>query len=291
MLPEMARVPGTVALTLIALVAFAWNSIFTRMALAGGLIDGPGFVVVRLGAGALVLAGLVRVQSGGWSALGQPRAGSVLALFGYAVPFTLAYLRIGAALGALVLFGTVQLTMIGWGIGKGERPPPRTWAGLFLAAGGLGALMLPAAQRPDPLGFVFMVLAGICWGAYSLQGKGVPDPLAANARAFLWSTALALLLAAFTMKPAAATLRGLLLALASGAITSALGYAIWYRALRGLTATQAAIVQLSVPVIAALTAAGLLGETMTLRLSLAGAAVLAGVALAMSARPRAKAPS
>jgi drug/metabolite transporter (DMT)-like permease len=194
-------------------------------------------------------------------------------------------------LGALVLFGAVQLTMIGWGIGKGERPPARAWAGLGLAAGGLGALMLPAAQRPDPLGFVFMVLAGICWGAYSLQGKGVKDPLAANARAFLWSTPLAFVLAALTMKPAAASLRGVLLATASGAITSALGYAIWYRALRGLSATQAAIVQLSVPVIAALTAAGLLGEAMTVRLSLTGGAVLAGVALALSARPRAKAPT
>ena len=273
------------ALTLLALVAFASNSILTRMALAPRLIDAASFTVVRLASGALMLALIARFRSKGSVPPRRRGPWGALALFAYAAPFTYAYLRIGAAAGALVLFGVVQLTMVGWGIARGERPTARTWAGFALALGGLAALTLPAVGRPDPLGTALMVLAGVAWGVYSLLGKGEGDPVAANARSFLWSVPLAVLLA-LAARPLAASGWGLTAAVASGAVTSGLGYAIWYRALRGLSATQAAIVQLSVPVIAALAAVALLGEVLGLRLVLSGVAVLGGIALVLSARAR-----
>jgi drug/metabolite transporter (DMT)-like permease len=276
----------TAALTLLALLAFAGNSILTRMALGAGQLGAGGFTAVRLLAGALVLLVLVRVRAG-WSALRGPRTPALaLALFAYAAPFSFAYLRIGAAVGALVLFGTVQLTMIGWGVAHGERPGLRTWCGLVLAAGGLATLTLPRALRPDPLGVALMIVAGMAWASYSLQGKGAPEPLAANARAFLGTVPLALVLALVTVPSSVITGRGVALAALSGGVTSALGYAIWYRALRGLTATQAAIVQLSVPVIAACFAWLLLGEPLGLHLAAAGLAVLGGVALVLTAPSR-----
>lgn len=270
----------TVILTLAAMVAFAANSIITRMALAGGHLDAATFTAVRLASGAAMLGLLagrrLKGSSGGWI--------SGLALFAYAAPFSFAYVRIGAAVGALILFGAVQLSMIAWGLWKGERPAPLTWLGLAVATGGLVALMLPGVTRPDLAGASLMALAGVAWGVYSLRGKGSPDPVAANARNFIWSAVPALGLAAVLLRPDAVTGRGLLLAAMSGAVTSGLGYAIWYRALRGLGAVQAAGVQLSVPVIAALGAVAFLGEPVSLRLGLAGGAVLGGVALVIAAR-------
>jgi drug/metabolite transporter (DMT)-like permease len=271
---------------MLALVAFAANSILTRMALAGHLVDAASFTAIRLASGALVLAALLGARAGGRRSLRGRGALGPLALFAYAAPFSFAYLRIGAAVGALVAFGSVQLTMIGWALARGERPTPRVWAGLALAAAGLGYLVLPAATRPDPLGTLLMTTAGAAWGVYSLVGK-TSEPLAANARSFLWATPLALLLvvargaAGDTLTVSA---RGAALALVSGAVTSALGYAIWYRALRGLTATQAAIVQLSVPVIAGLGAVALLGEHPSSRLVVSALAVLGGLALVLSRR-------
>jgi len=276
----------TAVLTALALTAFAFNSILTRLALGRGHVDAATFAAVRLATGALALALLVRWHAGSWRPLRGGGWAGPLALFAYAAPFSFAYLRIGAATGALVLFGTVQLTMIGWGVAHGERPGARTWLGLLLAAGGLAALALPAAIRPDPLGTALMVVAGVAWGSYSLQGKGAPDPLAANARGFLFSVPPALLLAAVTFPVAKVDGTGLLLATVSGAVTSGLGYAIWYRALRGLTAIRAAILQLAVPVIAAVAAVLLLGEMVTVWLVGSGVAVIGGVALALSARRR-----
>jgi drug/metabolite transporter (DMT)-like permease len=241
---------------------------------------------VRLASGAVVLAVLARLRTG--ASAEPPRRrdlASPLALFAYAGPFSFAYLRIGAALGALVLFGVVQLTMIGWGVARGERPGRLTWLGLLLAAGGLAALTLPKAARPDPLGVALMVVAGVAWGAYSLRGKRAADPLASNARNFALTVPLALVLSAATFSSAFVHARGLALAILSGAVTSGLGYAIWYRALRGLSATRAAIVQLGVPVIAAAGAVALLGESPTPRLAACAAAILGGVALAVLDRP------
>jgi drug/metabolite transporter (DMT)-like permease len=276
----------TVALTLLALVAFASNSLLTRLALGSRRLDAASFTAIRLTSGAVMLAAIVLAQSRSWRSLRGSGLGGPLALFAYAAPFSFAYLRIGAAVGALVLFGVVQLTMIGYGIARGERPTPVMWLGLALATGGLLVLTVPAVARPDPLGVALMAVAGGAWAVYTLVGRGASDPIAANARSFLWSTPLALLLVALGRAPVHATGVGIALALVSGAITSGLGYAIWYRALPGLTVTQAAVAQLSVPVIAAAGAVLALGETVSARLVLAGIAVLSGVGLVLSARRR-----
>ena len=278
--------PGTIALTLLALVAFASNSLLTRLALGSHQVDAATFTALRLASGAVMLAALVVAQSRTWTALRFAGVAGPVALFVYAAPFSFAYLRIGAAVGALVLFGVVQLTMIGYGIGRGERPTPMMWIGLALAAGGLLVLTLPAVARPDPFGVALMTVAGVAWAVYTFVGRGTTDPLAANARSFVWSTPLAMLLVAITRGPVQATSRGVVLALISGAVTSGLGYAIWYRALPRLSVTQAAVAQLSVPVIAAIGAALALGETLTLRLVVSGVAVLAGVGLVLTARTR-----
>ena len=278
--------PGTVALTLLALVAFASNSLLTRLALGSHQIDAATFTALRLASGGLTLAALVLAQSRSWTALRGAGIAGPVALFAYAAPFSFAYLRIGAAAGALVLFGVVQLAMIGYGIARGERPTPMTWFGLTLAAGGLLALTLPAVARPDPLGVALMAIAGVAWAVYTLLGRGATDSLAANARSFVWSTPLAMLLVAVARGPVQATGRGVVLALVSGAVTSGIGYAIWYRALPRLTVTQAAVAQLSVPVIAAVGAVLTLGETLSARLVASGIAVLAGVAIVLTARTR-----
>jgi drug/metabolite transporter (DMT)-like permease len=282
----LPREAETALLTSLALVAFASNSLLTRLALAGGDIDAASYTLVRLAAGAVALGALAWLQSGSAAFLrGRDLAGPV-SLAVYAAPFSFAYVRIGAALGALVLFGSVQVTMVGWGLTRGERPSRRTWFGLVVAVAGLAALTLPSAARPDLLGISLMAVAGVAWGVYSLRGKGAADPLAANARNFLLGLPLALALSAVTLRSASASARGLLLAVLSGAVTSGLGYAVWFRALRGLTATRAAMVQLSVPVIAAVAAVAFLGEKATPRLLVCGAAILGGVAVTLRERGR-----
>ncbi len=282
----MPRRLQTSVLTLLALSAFAANSILTRLALGSREIDAGSFTFVRLAAGALVLALIVRGQTGAWASLWGRGALGPLALFAYAAPFSFAYLRIGAAVGALVLFGVVQLTMISWGILRGERPAWRAWLGIVLAGIGLALLTLPSASasQPDPFGIALMALAGIAWATYSLIGRGAPDPLVANAHSFLWSVPLAVVLAVAFQSSIVLSTRGLVLALVSGGLTSGVGYAIWYRALRGLSVTQAAVVQLSVPIIAALAAVLFLDEPLGARLILSGAAVLGGVGLVLSTR-------
>jgi drug/metabolite transporter (DMT)-like permease len=280
---------GTLALTALALVAFASNSLLTRLALGSHQIDAATFTAVRLVSGAAVLAALVRAQAGSLVHLRRRGALGPIALFAYAAPFSFAYLRIGAAVGALVLFGVVQLTMIGAGIARGERPSALTWLGLALAMTGLVVLTAPAAARPDPLGLGLMVIAGVAWGVYSLAGRSAPEPLVANAWSFIWSSVPAVVLALVSHAQVNASARGVALALVSGGVTSALGYAVWYRALRRLSVTQAAVAQLSVPVIAALGAAAVLNEALSARFVAAAAAVLGGVALVLAARGRTRA--
>ena len=263
-------------MALAALCAFAANSLLTRLALGGGLIDAPTFTAVRIVAGALMLSALagrrLKGAGGGWV--------SGLALFAYAAPFSFAYLRIGAGVGALLLFGAVQVTMIAWGLWKGERPGALVWLGFATALAGLAGLTLPGATRPDLAGAGFMILAGAAWGVYSLRGRSSPDPVASNARNFLWAALPALAL----VRLEHVTPKGLLLAAISGALTSGLGYAIWYRALRGMGAVKAGVVQLPVPVLTALGAVLFLGEPLTGRLLAASAAVLGGIALVLAAR-------
>ena len=282
---------GTVALTLVALIAFASNSLLTRLALGSREIDAATFTALRLGAGAAVLVLLVRARARTWAPLRGRGALGPLALLAYAAPFSFAYLRIGAAVGALVLFGVVQLTMIGYGLIRGERPAPLAWAGVVLAVGGLATLTVPSATRPDPLGLGLMTIAGVAWAIYTLAGRTTPDPLAANARGFLWSSLPAILAVCLLRASVVASGRGIALALVSGGVTSGLGYAIWYRALPRLSITQAAVAQLSVPVIAAVGAAGFLNERLSARLAVATVAVLSGVGLVLAARSRGAGPS
>ena len=285
----MSRPSETALLTVLALVAFASNSILTRLALGAGAMDAATFTTVRLLAGACVLAAIVRAQ-GRPSPVGRGGGRGLIgpvALFAYAAPFTFAYVRIGAATGALLLFGAVQITMVGWGIATGERPRARSWVGIAAAAAGLVWLMLPSVRRPDPIGSALMVVAGCAWGVYSLAGKKATNALAANARSFVGAVPLALLLNLASASSVAVSARGLVLAAISGGVTSGLGYAIWYRALRGLTATQAGIVQLSVPVMAAAGAVVFLNESVNPRLAISGAAVIGGLALVLSDRARA----
>lgn len=283
-------------------MAFAANSLLTRAALSPPIIDPTAFVALRLGAGAVMLLLLVRGSARrdltDSTELTDPpsrnsrrRAALLpsswigpLALLCYAVPFTLAYVRLGAATGAIVLFGSVQLSMIGWGVAHGERLRPLAWLGFALAIAGLLTLVAPGAQRLDPLGALLMMTAGVAWGAYSIVGRGVTDVLRANALSFAWSTPAAVACWVIGRGSIEASPRGVVLAVCSGAVASGIGYAIWYRALRALSTTRAAAVQVSVPVIAALAAVPLLGEPLTLRLSLCGTAVVAGILLVIRAR-------
>jgi drug/metabolite transporter (DMT)-like permease len=278
----------TAVLTALALLSFASNSLLARAALRGQLVDPGTFTLVRLASGALTL-GLLAGRSGAWGSVW--RSGSATAagaLFAYAIAFSLAYLRLDAGTGALVLFGSVQVTMIGWGMATGHRPAPLEWLGLLVSLAGLVLLVAPGLRAPDPVGAALMALAGIAWGVYSLRGVGARDAVGANASNFIRAVPLAIVAALALSATRHASARGFLLAAISGAVTSGLGYAAWYAALPGLTPLRAAILQLAVPVLAAVGGIALLGETMTLRLAGAGLVVLGGIALAVlagAARP------
>ena len=276
----------TAGLAAVAMTAFAANSLLCRAALGARAIDAVTFTSVRLVSGALVLALLVRGRSGMRGGFTAWRLGA--ALFAYAVGFSLAYTRITAAVGALLLFGAVQATMIGGGLVAGERPRAREWLGLGLALAGLVGLTFPGLTAPDPAGAAFMLAAGVAWGVYSLGARASGEPLAANAASFACSVPMALVAQGVGLwaMPPRVTGAGLALAVTSGAVTSGLGYAVWYAALRGLTAAQAAIVQLSVPPLAALGGVALLGEALGMRLIASGAVVLGGIAVAFAARRR-----
>jgi drug/metabolite transporter (DMT)-like permease len=287
-LAEVTQRPlRTAALTAATLLCFAANSLLCRAALGPGTIDAASFTGIRLLSGAVVLAVIVRAAGGRGHGLEHGSWQSAGALFAYAVAFSFAYLRIGAGVGALVLFGAVQATMLGWAMATGERPRLAEWLGLALALGGLAALTLPGAHAPDPIGLALMAAAGVFWGIYSLRGRGAPRPLAATAANFALSLPMGLVLVALVLITTGhghVSQRGALLAVASGALASGVGYSIWYAALRGLTATRAAIVQLAVPVIAAGAAIGLLGETLSPRLVGSGCAILVGVGIALVGR-------
>ncbi len=273
------------AAAVLALVAFASNSILCRGALGAHAIAALPFTVVRLACGAATLA-LVARGRGRVIAPPVRRWEGALALFAYAACFSFAYLRIGAGIGALVLFAVTQATMIGWGLLRGERPSGLEWLGIAVALGGLAALTAPGATAPDPLGVVLMAAAGAGWGAYSLLGRGAGDPIAANASAFARALLPAAALALLPGADRAWTGRGLALAAVSGAIASGLGYSLWYAALPHLTRTRAAAVQLAVPALAAAAAVLVLGERATPRLLVCGGVITAGVALALLGRAR-----
>lgn len=263
--------------TILALLAFAGNSLLCRAALQHTPIDAANFTTIRLASGALVLWGLVQLTRR--EAPGRGSWPSAFALFAYAAAFSFAYVNLPTGTGALLLFGAVQTGMIGWGLVKGERFTPAQWLGLGLALGGLVGLLLPGLSAP-PLGAaLLMITAGLAWSVYSLRGKGAGDPLRVTAGNFMRTVPVALGMSLLFINSAQVDTAGALYAIASGAITSGIGYAIWYTALPHLKATTAATLQLSVPVIAALGGIAWLGEPLTLRLLLASAAILGGIAL------------
>ena len=271
------------ALTATAMLAFAANSLLCRLALAGGRIDPASFSAVRVVAGALAL-GLIFSLQRRRSPIMAAEWRSVAALTAYLVFFGFAYVSLRTGVGALILFGAVQLTMFAAALRGGERLSAAAWGGLALALGGLVYLASPGLAAPDQLGAALMAVAGVAWGAYSLYGRKAADPLAATTANFIYATPVVLIAALVFAARLHVTPGGAALAGASGALASGCGYAIWYAALRGLTPARAATVQLSVPAIAALGAVVLLAEPLTPRLVIASALTLGGVFLALRSR-------
>lgn len=267
----------TTALTGLAMIAFACNSLLCRYALKHTAIDAGSFTVIRLvaGAGMLWLIANLRATPRG-SAGNWP---SALALFVYAAGFSFAYVSLPAATGALLLFGAVQVTMVGHGLWRGERLHGWQWAGFILAAAGLVGLLMPGLSAPPLQGAVLMLGAGVAWGIYSLRGKDARDAARVTAGNFLRTIPIALVLLPWLSLHMSLDGAGVWYAVASGALASGVGYAIWYAALPWLQATTAATVQLSVPVLAAIGGVVLLAEPVTVRLGLASVAVLGGIAM------------
>jgi len=276
-----------IVVTTFAMLAFAGNSLLRRVALRDTAIDAASFTAIRLASGALVLALIVRARGGRAGSAGSWPAAACL--FGYAAGFSFAYRELSAATGALLLFGAVQTAMLSWGLASGERLRTLQIAGLLIAVGGLVYMLLPGLSAPPLEGAAFMIAAGACWAGYSLLGRGTKDAIAATAGNFLcavpFAAALSLAMATGMNTATAVDQTGALYAIVSGAITSGLGYVLWYAALPSLTAASAAVIQLSVPAIAALGGVVLLAEPLSSRLVIASATILGGIALTIL-RPR-----
>jgi len=270
--------------TLFAMVSFAANSIFCRLALADAAIDAASFSTVRLFSGSLTLlivSAVVRKK-----ALRATRGSWLTAamLFLYAVTFSFAYVSLSAGTGALILFGAVQTTMIVSALGSGEKPRPHVWGGLLLAIAGLIYLVLPGLSAPSPVGFTLMAVAGTAWGIYSVMGRGSREPIFDTAHNFLRSLPFVVLVSLAAFRTTHLSSEGVVLAVLSGSLASGLGYVGWYTALGGLTVTRAATVQLSVPVLAAVGGVLFLSEEVSLRLVLAGIMILGGVGISLGKR-------
>lgn len=266
--------------TALAMTAFAANSVLCRMALGHDTIDAASFTLIRLASGALTLWLIVLVRNktpamthGDWFSAGM--------LFLYAVMFSFAYITLSTGTGALILFGTVQLTMVFAGICAGERPHARAWFGIALAMGGFIYLVSPGLSAPSPVGATLMAVAGIAWGLYSLQGRRSTNATATTMGNFVRAVPFALLISLLTIMNLDLSMAGAVLAVLSGAIASGIGYVIWYAALPGLAATHGATVQLSVPVLAALGGVMFLSESLTLRLLMASIAILLGIGMVL----------
>jgi drug/metabolite transporter (DMT)-like permease len=286
MSPSTALPVRAWVLTALAMLAFAANSLLTRLALQHASIDAASFGSVRLASGALMLWAVLRWRER--SARGAMRGDWIAAsmLWLYVAGFSFAYLTLAAGTGALILFGCVQLTMLAVGWTRGERFSAIAWSGFVLAVAGLVALLLPGLTAPPLAGALMMATAGVAWGVYSLRGRSAGEPVAASAGNFIRATPLALALSLVLASSSHANAQGIALAVASGALTSGLGYVIWYAALPHLSALRAATVQLAVPPLAALGGVLLLDEALTPRLLLASAAILGGIALVLAGRAR-----
>jgi len=281
-------VTRTIFLTAFALIAFAFNSILCRLALRGGEADAAGFTIVRLAAAAitlLLISFLLQKPSRkqGRNSRGSAFRGgswlSALWLATYAICFSVAYLGLTAGTGALILFGSVQLTMLAISIARGERPPLLEWLGIAVAIGGLVYLVLPGLAAPPLNSSLLMAAAGAAWGLYTLRGKKSTAPLAETTGNFTRTLPIIPVLALAFWPDLHLTRQGILLAVLSGAAASGIGYSVWYAALKHHTATRAAVLQLAVPVIAAATGVAFLSEQLTSRLLLGGCLVLGGIAI------------
>lgn len=276
--------PRVFPLTLLAMLAFAGNSILCRLALRATPIDAATFTSIRIVSGAIMLGLITQIKGGGLKAGGSWL--SALALFIYAAGFSFAYIQLSAGTGALLLFGAVQVTMMGYGFWTGERLKKQQISGFILALVGLVIFLLPGLSAPPLLSSGLMMAAGVAWGIYSLRGKTASNPMGMTAGNFLRAVPFTVGLSLSMVSDATLTITGCLYAVAAGAVTSGLGYTIWYTALKDLTATSAATVQLSVPVIAAAGGMLFLGEHLTLRLVVASCAILGGIALAILEKPQ-----
>lgn len=270
----------TLLLTALAMMAFAANSVLCRMALGHDTIDAATFTLIRLTSGALMLW-LIMLANNKMAAMSEGDWFSAGMLFLYAVMFSFAYITLSAGTGALILFGAVQLTMIFAGILAGERPHFSTWFGIALAMGGFIYLVSPGLSAPSPVGATFMSVAGISWGLYSLQGRHSTSATATTMGNFMRAVPFAAMISLLSITNLDLSMEGVMLATLSGAITSGIGYVIWYAALPGLTATHGATVQLSVPVLAALGGIYFLSEFFTLRLFMASSVILLGIGIVL----------
>ncbi|MFN3198585.1 MAG: DMT family transporter [Bradymonadia bacterium] len=278
----------TLGLTVITIVAFAGNSLITRAALADGHLGPEAFVVVRLGSGALVLA-IIGGIKGAYIRPRRADIAGVISLFTYAAGFTFAYVSMGAALGALILFACVQFTMSGVSALKGQRPSHRELLGLTVALGGLVALLTPGLKLEGAIWPVCgMALAGVAWGVYSVLGKGVTDPVARTARNFIGAAVLAAPLGIFIGE---VSTTGLLLGVLSGAVTSGLGYVIWYATVPRLSMATAGVAQLLVPAVAAVGGVIWLGEHLTTLQWVSVGVILTGIGVTVTQKRTRKTPS
>ena len=276
-------------LTALTMVAFAANSVLNRWALLDGTTGPAAFQAVRVAAGALCLGVLLAARGGLPKILAPGRAIGTGSLLIYVVGFSFAYVALDSGVGALILFGVVQITMFAGALIGGERPPPSRWIGSALALAGLAWLLLPGGNAPSFWAATLMAAAAMGWGVYSLVGRRATDPLAETGANFLCAAPLALLI--WVVMPGSMSFQGAVLAVISGAITSGLGYALWYSVLPKLEASVAALAQLTVPVIATVGGVLLLGEVATARLVMASALVIGGVAFGVLGGQRSKGSS
>jgi len=273
-------------LTAFALIAFAANSILCRMALGNGAIDPASFSTVRLVSGAVVLWLIVKASLGVKADKHPGSWWSAAMLFLYAAAFSFAYVSLNAGVGALILFGAVQATMITAGLLKGERPPMLAWCGLAIALAGLVYLVFPGLAAPSFSGAALMAVAGFAWGIYSLRGLGVTNPVAVTGDNFLRSVPMTAMVSLILLPGLQLSSEGILLAGLSGGLTSGIGYVVWYAALRYISAIRAAMLQLLVPVVAAGGGVLLLSEQVTLRLILSGILIIGGVGLTLKSKKK-----
>lgn len=274
----------TIAFTGLALLAFAGNSVLCRLALGGNSIDAASFTSIRLLSGIVMLVAILKMTGKVGKNISKGSWPAALMLFLYAAAFSFAYITLDTGTGALILFGAVQITMIMIGQFTGHRLNFGEWAGVLLAFSGFIYLVMPGLTTPSLGGFLLMAVAGIAWGIYTLKGRNSTNPVGDTAYNFLRTLPFVIILILVALPTARLSPEGVLLAITSGAITSGIGYAVWYHALGGLSVSKAAVVQLLVPVIAALGGAAFAGEAISLHLMLSSLLVLGGILVVIRGR-------